>query len=425
MGKHSATGSGLVLLMVLAILATPTVAYAAPRCFGEAATIVGTSGRDRLVGTNGRDVIVGLGGRDRLLGRGGKDLLCGNNGGDLLIGGDGRDRLDGGRRADGLKPGAGNDIIDGGKSLFDDLRYPDAPGAIEASLITGTATGHGKDTFENVEQLVGGPFDDVLEGDDGPINFLIGLAGNDVLTGNGGDNLFGPGAGDDQLIGGDAFDFMVNDIPNLFIPPLEPLAGPMTVDLTTGTATGNGTDTLVAIDGVSGSLGDDVMIGNGSDNEFTRLIDGSDTVDAGGGNDVVDGGDGADDLDGGPGIDLLGNLDATAGMTVDLSVPSTSHGDTVAGFENVWGTTFDDVLTGDDGPNEILGIDGNDDIVGLDADDVLIGDGFGATDVGDDSADGGNGFDACEAESEANCETDPPPPTSYSPVRSAIAMKMP
>lgn len=402
----------------------PTPAYAAPRCFGKTATIVGTAGPDRLSGTNVRDVIVSLGGQDRISGRGGKDLLCGGRGSDLVMGGDGRDRLSGGRAADGLKPGPGRDFIDGGTSQFDDVRYPDAPGPIAGSLVTGTAMGEGVDTFEHVEQLVGGPFDDVLEGDDGPTNVLIGLAGNDTLTGNGGDDALVGGDGDDALDGGDGFDFAENYFKNAFIPPFAPLAGPVTVNLTTGTSTGNGTDSLVSIEGASGSLGDDLMTGDAGDNNFVALNEGSDTVDADAGDDLVDGGDEADDLDGGSGTDLLGNLDATAGMTIDLSVPSDSHGDTLAGFENLIGTFFDDVLTGTDGPNEIEGADGDDDLFGLADDDVLIGDFFGFTEGGTDSADGGVGTDACDAETETNCETEPTPPATTSLARSAMEAKM-
>lgn len=410
------------VLLVATMLAQPASA-AVPRCFGKSATIVGTPRRDRLNGTNGRDVIVGLGRADRINGRGGNDLLCGGNGSDLVIGGDGRDRLDGGRAPDALKPDAGDDFIDGGGSLFDDVRYPGAPGPIEASLVTGTATGDGDDNFENVEQLVGGAFDDVLEGDDGPTNVLIGLAGNDTLTGNGGDDALAGGDGDDALDGGDGFDFAENYFRNAFMPS-EPLAGPMAVNLTTGTSTGNGTDTLVDVDGASGSLGNDVMTGTAGDNAFVLLNEGTDTVDAGSGNDLVDGGDGADDLDGGLGTDTLGNLDATAGMTVNLSVPSDSHGDTLAGFEDLIGTFFDDVLTGTTTANVIEAADGDDEIFGLDGDDVLIGDFFGFAEGGVDSADGGTGTDQCDAESELACEADPVPPQMLASVSRVAVSKV-
>jgi Ca2+-binding RTX toxin-like protein len=116
----------------------------------------------------------------------------------------------------------------------------------------------------------------------------------------------------------------------------------------------------------------------------------------------VDGGDGADDLDGGPGNDLLGNLHASEGMAVDLGAATDSHGDVFTGFEDVWGTFFDDTLTGDANPNLLGGIDGDDVLSGLAGDDELYGD------EGDDEADGGDGSDLCHAEAEANCESDPP-----------------
>jgi hypothetical protein len=184
----------------------------------------------------------------------------------------------------------------------------------------------------------------------------------------------------------------------------------LTVNLVTQTLTGagEGTDTLTSIEGSEGSLGDDVMIGNDQDNEFTFLFEGNDTVDAAGGSDVVDGGDGADDLDGGAGVDLLGNIHSSQAMTIDLSTATTSHGDTIAGFEDVLGTFFDDTITGNDGPNHLEGDAGDDAIFGLGGDDVLWGDFVGVSDAGVDTADGGGGTDACDAETETACEADPP-----------------
>jgi uncharacterized repeat protein (TIGR01451 family) len=118
----------------------------APTCRGTTATIVGTSGPDRLTGGGGRDVIVALGGDDRVIayagrdlvcsgggndvvgagtaddrvfagagsdrvhGRGGRDLLAGNGGRDLLAGGGSADRLRGGRGFDRCYGGAGFDV---------------------------------------------------------------------------------------------------------------------------------------------------------------------------------------------------------------------------------------------------------------------------------------------------------------------------
>jgi Ca2+-binding RTX toxin-like protein len=408
------------IVLVLGILAVP--ASAGVECFGEAPTIIGKPGNDRLLrGTPGRDVIHGRSGNDTIRGLSGNDLLCGGGGDDLVFGAEGRDRLHGGAGADGLQPGAGNDVIVGGGTRFDDVRYPDATGPINGSLVTGRVTGMGRDTIESgVEQIVGGPFDDVIEGND-RFNILIGLEGNDTISALGNFDALAGGAGDDVLDGGDGSDFANNYNVDDFMRPNNILEGPVNVNLVTGVSTGNGTDTLVSIEGASGSRGDDVMTGNAEDNEFTRLFEGSDTVDADAGDDVVDGGDGADDLDGGPGVDLLGNLDASAGMTVDLSTNTDSHGDTFTGFENVFGTFFDDVLTGDDGPNELFGIDGSDELFGLGGDDVLAGFFPGFVDPEPDTADGGIGTDVCDAETETNCEEDPVEPAAASARRPSTA----
>jgi M6 family metalloprotease-like protein len=81
----------------LGVLAEPAAAAAGKTsCLGKAATIVGTSGADRLNGTRGPDVIVGLGGNDVIKGVAGNDRLCGGPGDDRLDGGAGKDQLDGG-----------------------------------------------------------------------------------------------------------------------------------------------------------------------------------------------------------------------------------------------------------------------------------------------------------------------------------------
>jgi hypothetical protein len=77
------------------------------RCFGAAATRVGSSGPDRIVGTRRADVIVTLGGADRVRGRGGKDRICGGKGRDRLAGGAGNDLLNGGPGKDICSQGGG------------------------------------------------------------------------------------------------------------------------------------------------------------------------------------------------------------------------------------------------------------------------------------------------------------------------------
>ena len=143
------------------------------------------------------------------------------------------------------------------------------------------------------------------------------------------------GAGDDVLDGGNGLDFAENYFVDAYFRPNNILAGPVNVNLLTGVSTGNGNDTLLEIEGASGSRGNDIMTGDAENNSFVVLNEGDDTVDGGDGDDLIDGGDGVDSLNGGLGIDTLGNLDSTAGMTIDLNTQTDSHGDTLAGFENV------------------------------------------------------------------------------------------
>jgi Ca2+-binding RTX toxin-like protein len=414
-------GGASALFLMAGLLAMPASA-AVPRCFGEKATIVGTSKADVLKGTNKPDVIVGLAGSDTISGRGKDDLICAGKGNDEVHGGRGIDLVFGEGGDDEIfgeggffnqaVPGPGDDFVDGGPAEGDEVIYLDAGSPITGDLGTGIVTGHGTDEVVNTEWLIGGPLDDVLTGTDDP-DALFGADGNDTLNALGGDDFLAGGAGDDAIDGAEGFDYLANYFfpDNYFGTPPE---GPITIDLPAGTLTGEGTDALVGIEGGQGSTGDDVMIGDARDNEFTGLNQGSDTVDAGDGDDLVDGGDGVDDLDGGAGIDVLGNLDASVGMTIDLSTQTDSQGDTLAAFESAWGTFLDDVITGTDGPNELLGIDGDDELFGLGGDDLLIGDFFGFADGGVDSADGGLGTDQCDAETEVACEADPLEPAAPS-----------
>jgi 6-phosphogluconolactonase len=93
---------------------TSQVSIAAPRCLGRTATIIGTSGNNKLRGTKRADVIAGQDGGDTITGRGGNDRICGGNGRDKLEGGGGNDRLQGGKGKDRLIGGPGKDRLKGG-----------------------------------------------------------------------------------------------------------------------------------------------------------------------------------------------------------------------------------------------------------------------------------------------------------------------
>lgn len=239
----------LVVALVATTFAAPAQAAKKPRCFGKRATIVGTPGRDRIKGTSGPDVIVSLGGRDVVNGRGGDDRICTGRGADLVRGGGGFDRLNGGKGSDFVFGGPGGGTIVGAKGF--DL------------VIGGTGN----------ELLFGGPGQDLL----------IGLAGDDLYHGGGGPF--------------DVASFASS------------LAG-ITVDLNVAgpQVTGEGTDTLLEIEGVEGSPLSDTITGQDLPTETGSGLfglEGNDVLSGLAGNDVILGMDGDDDLSGGTGDDIL------------------------------------------------------------------------------------------------------------------------
>lgn len=94
-------GATVAAVATLAIVGLTTSSDAGgATCRGQAATIVGTDGRDVINAGPGRDVIAARGGNDDIDAGAGRDLVCG---------GAGRDRLDGGGGADRCRGGPGRD----------------------------------------------------------------------------------------------------------------------------------------------------------------------------------------------------------------------------------------------------------------------------------------------------------------------------
>ena len=112
-------------------------------------------------------------------------------------------------------------------------------------------------------------------------------------------------------------------------------------------------------------------------NDFLNGDRGNDTLLGGDGNDTLIGGFGQDTLDGGDGIDQVRYANANSRAVVDLSTGSGtaghSFGDTITNVENLFGSQFNDVFTGDAGANELNGWGGVDRLNGGEGDDVLIG----------------------------------------------------
>ena len=229
------------------------------------------------------------------------DVICG-------LGGD-----------DVIKGQGGNDVIIGGAGV-DTASYTDAPGAVVANLTTGTATGHGTDTLEDIEGLIGSPFNDKLDGNAG-INFLTGGAGNDGLWGQGGNDTIDGSAGNDTIGGGTGDDRVIGGV------GVDTAhfgkATAVTVNLSTGVATGEGTDALSLFENISGSPGADRLTGSDVVN-LLKGVGGNDTILGQGANDRLVGAGGNDSLTGGTGTDVCdggAGTDVSSQCETRVSIP--------------------------------------------------------------------------------------------------------
>jgi hypothetical protein len=204
---------------------------------------------------------------------------------------------------------------------------------------------------------------------------LDGGSGNDTLTGADGDDTLTGGAGDDALTGGGG---------NSDVVSYSGAGTGVTVNLSNSGAQstgGAGTDTIVTVEGVTGSAQSDTLTGNGSANSLSGGAGNNDLLNGAGGDDTLDGGDGTGDR--------VTYFDATAGVTVSLASSSGqstggSGTDTLSGFEDLTGSDHGDTLTAGTGVNDIVCLEGADtvmahmaDTVAADCDNVTRIDGAG------------------------------------------------
>ena len=397
-------------------------------------TLTGDSGNNVLAGNSGADTLDGGDGNDVLLGdgairmnsnQGGSGPIVQNddlavlfnnpayNGNDILRGGAGNDTLDGGGGDDLLLGGLGNDTIRGGAGI-DTVSYEDI------SVANGIGVGvylsrpenvnrsqgdGGFDLITGVENVIGSQVSDTLEGD-GADNVLTGLGGNDLLIGHGGNDTLVGGAGEDFLRGRDGDDIMQGGADNDFLSggagndtfdggdgwdrasmflslPTDPQVG-ATVDLAIvgPQNTGQGMDTFIGVEHVSGTTFSDTFYGNDGAN-WLWGTGGGDTLDGRGGDDLLEAGIGVNILTGGDGIDtvrLFDNTNPPLNVVISLLLQGAAQDTgsgmmTLSGIENLTGTVGNDTLTGDGGANTLAGAQGADTLVGGGGNDLLLGDG--------------------------------------------------
>ena len=320
-------------------------------------TIDGLFGEDRVDYSNaGAPVNVTLGNGtlpgSAADGQGGVDLLRniegvrGSNFSDVLTGG-GTHNAGTVYDLETFEGMEGNDTING-LGGFDQASYQRSTGAVTVSLATGIAfDGFGtRDTLTGIEGVVGSDFNDSLTGSNNPagsVEQFRAMAGNDTIDGGGGfDRAAYHGA---------------------------PSA--VNANLATGIAQdGHGTtDTLIAVEGLRGSVFNDTLTGSGGDNTF-------------------EGWKGDDNIQGGGGFDRVEYVRDEAGVFVDLelgtSTSSFSGIDTLSSIEAVRGSEFADDLEGDAADNVLDGGAGDDVLDGRGGADTLIGgagDDYYVTDV--------------------------------------------
>jgi Ca2+-binding RTX toxin-like protein len=398
----------------------------------------GGSGNNGIIGNDGPNILWGGAGNDGIDGEGGADLLYGGDDNDTLLGGAGNDTLAGNNGADKLFGAEGADTMSGGSGL-DETSYEDATNGVNVTLdgLANDGTpGEGDNVIYDVENVIGSKFPDKITGSASD-NKLVGGPGNDQLTGGVGADTLDGGANADTLAGGDGPDTLIGGTENdqlsgdggydtlrggpgsdglnggsdPDIADFSTSASPVTVSLAAGSASGEGTDKLIGVEGSYGSPFNDKLVGDANGNTLSGF-EGDDTIMGGAGpdhlygaagDDTLNGELGNDEIVGGSGTDTVTYANAPSGVTVDMSTyAATATGgagnDMLSTLENVTGSPFADSVTGSLGANILLGAGGNDALSALGGNDTLDG---GAN---VDSVDGGANLDSCLGETRVNCE---------------------
>jgi len=336
-----------------------------------------------LIGSDHDDELRGDDADQTIIGREGSDIIDGAGGDDLLDGGLGTDQIIGGSGDDTFVHSDGNDSIDGGDDS-DTVDFSLTEAITEVNAVLDGAnnsaiavTGGDDLTVKNVENIIGTPGNDSLQGD----------ASDNILDGRDGDDILIGAAGNDTLIGGEGRDSADYSVATVGVD----------IDISTGVVANDGfggTDTIEGVEDVTGSDYDDILSGDDQDNVLS----------GGTGDDVLLGRGGDDLLSGGEGQDAASYEFAAAPVYVDLGADEpTQDGDggedTFDSIESAIGSAFNDTLIGDELANTLSGLDGNDVLDGNGGDDELLG---GAGDdrllasAGSDIFDGQEGNDSLD-----------------------------
>jgi len=260
------------------------------------------------------------------------DVIYAYGGNDYIYGFDG---------ADTIYAGDGNDVVYVYDSLGDTV---DLGAGADFFLSYGASA---NDTIE-----AGDDNDIVAAG--GGNDIINGGAGNDILEGSTGDDSLIGGSGDDSLYGQDGIDTV----------DYSAAASGVTVDLGSGTATGDGTDTLYTMENAIGSANADTLTGSTGNNMLDGKA-GADTLYGGYGNDTLFGDVGSDTLEGGSGLDTFAFRSGDVGNGSDTIVDFSLVDDDILDLADILGGVYDpltDAITDfveitDNGTHSFLKVD--------------------------------------------------------------------
>lgn len=198
-------------------------------------------------------------------------------------------------------------------------------------------------------------------------DLLWGAEGNDTLVGGTGNDTLWGGEGGDTLTGGSGTDTAGYDYAQAAV----------SINLGTGGTSGGEAagDVLSGIENIAGSAYGDTLVGDGAANMLVGNA-GNDTLDGGSGDDTLEGGDGADTIIGSSGTaDIVSYTQSYEAITVDLATSSVAGGDAagdvISGIEGVFGSNYDDTLTGSTGNNVFRTGWGADTVIGGGGDDTV------------------------------------------------------
>jgi Ca2+-binding RTX toxin-like protein len=413
--------------------------------------VEGSNYNDYIYGNDSSNYLYGLDGGDTLDGRHGDNKLYGGSGYDKLYSGSGNDYIDGGSDTDTVNyQNVKNDnlyvaptytttevSIASGHTVNGVTVRLDRPDGVDDDFATfvNIDGDSKKDTLVSIENVVGSNYEDVVFGSSST-NYIEGMGGNDLIFSGGGINFIDGGDGRD-MISYHTQDYRNAAGASLNSSYVDYLNGIDGINVTVGNdfvmireQNGANKDRLIDliknVEDISGTRGNDLIIGgNGNNHSFwghdgnddLRGANGADFLYGGDGNDILRPEEGKDHSDGGDGVDFLHlywdrlknkneqwiRLDenGTVQHSIDSSANWVDGYDTTSGgintavnIEGLHGSYGNDHFIGNDKANRFNAHNGDDEIYGMGGDDTFQQHSvYNWNLTNNDVIDGGDGFD--------------------------------